>query len=92
MNNTATHSLIKMISSGQKIQEVLLKGHTHITFKYEEVKQHTSSRLHAQQTAVGNFGFVKQPLINVHLQTPIEVNMSTHANKAAVKLFYLTIW
>ncbi len=61
-------------------------------FKQLEVRQRASSRLHAQQTPEGKFGFVKQPLINTHLQTLTEVNMSTHTNKAAVKLFYLTIW
>ncbi len=66
--------------------------HMHVSLNNWRSRQWISSCLRAQQTPAEKFGFAKQPLINTHLQTPTEVNMSTHTNKAAVKLFYSTIW
>lgn len=58
-----------------------------------EVRQCTQSRVRAQQTPVEELkASQKQLLMNVLLQSPVGVNMSTHANKAAVKLFYSAIW
>lgn len=56
-------------TSGNKLHKVLLKVSPYkspLTFKQLEVGQHISSRLRAQQTPEENFGFVKQPLINIY--------------------------
>lgn len=65
------------------------KGHTHILFKSEESQiMHIFSPECTTDTC--REFWISETASDKYTHT--EVNMSPHANKAPVKLFYLTIW